>query len=242
MSNIVVYTAITNDKDTLKIDQEWGDADWICFTDGTARSRDDSGIGNWTFREAYSEFKCPNRNAKIHKILSHLYFGEYKYSVWIDGSMTLKVPPKDLVREWIGVADLALYRHPERKSIYEEGKLLWSVPRHRMDNPLINEQLEYYKKDRVGGGLFDCSVLVRRHNKRAVLFNEIWWAQVCRWTRRDQLSVVYAMEKSKILVNTIEDPPRKFKSRETNVFRFTLHKDTVKRAKKQGIPILKRMK
>ncbi len=47
---------------------------------------------------------------------------------------------------------------------------------------------------------------MRRNNARTQAFNEAWWADYCRFSRRDQLSLMPAIEKSGVVVNVITEP------------------------------------
>ena len=97
---IAVYTCITNNYEPLQKQQNFNGADWFIFSDTEV---DDD---HWIYLPAVKLFQDPRRNARYHKMLPHLYFGEYDYWVetppWgvvedavtdVNGSAMLQVPP-----------------------------------------------------------------------------------------------------------------------------------------------------
>lgn len=169
MSKTIVYTAITGNKDA---------------------SRNDIKV----FAESdYSKFVSPVMNAKIFKVLAHKYL-DCDISIWIDGNIYLKVAKERLVEEFLGDADMALLEHYHRKDIYWEEKMLNFTFKNRTPwvRDEISKQLRHYeasglipeRKEMVMGGL-----IIRRHNSMVSQFNEAWWAEICRWSQRDQLSL-----------------------------------------------------
>lgn len=164
--NIQVYTSITNEKDNPRKD------DVLVFS-------------------GYNKFKNPVMNAKFYKILPHKFL-DYDVSIWIDGNIYLNVPPKQLVNEWLGDADMAVFEHYHRKDLSWEAKMLSSTFKHRTPWVIdeVNEQIKHYqeigmptKAEVVMGGM-----IIRRNVPIVNKFNEAWWAEICRWSQRDQLS------------------------------------------------------
>ena len=130
-------------------------------------------------------------NAKIYKVLAHKYL-DCDISVWVDGNMFLNIPVEQLVAECLGESDMAVFRHNHSSSMDYEMKWIKYVWRSR-DRKVYEEaikQVEHYKEL----GLTDtakmamCGMLIRRHIPIVNNFNEAWWAEICRWGQRDQLS------------------------------------------------------
>ena len=191
-NDIAVYTAIAGGRDTLKTDQCWEGADFFAFVDfeGPDDLPTDSG---WRFHPVCKLFSDPRRNAKIHKILSHLYLPEYRYTIWMDGSVSLRVPAADLVRQFLAGADVAMFRHRWQRCAYDVAA---NCARLHLDyERLIAAQVAQleergWPRD---AGQHECAVILRRHTMPAVeRFNALWWADVCRFSRRDQISVEWA--------------------------------------------------
>jgi hypothetical protein len=193
MSDFVVYTAITNGYDSLKTPPaQWSnEAEFIAFLDEpNLRS-------GWKFRKIYRRFNDQCRNAKIHKILAHKYFPQAKYSLWIDGSVFIKskLPPHSWVNSYLNRHDLAVFKHHARSCIYQEA--LACIQLGLDSDKVINRQMKRYfaKGYPVNNGLAECTVLLRRHTEKVKAFNELWYREIIKGSRRDQLSFNYTAHK-----------------------------------------------
>lgn len=186
---IEIYTAIAGDRDGFRKELK-------CFTE-------------------YDKFVKPVMNAKIYKVLSHKFI-DADISIWIDGNIWLLIPVEQLVEEWLGDADMALWKHHSRDCIYEEGreaKGLIYEDQERVEKD-IDEQIDHYRKTGVPEhiGMGECNVIIRRNNEKVKRFNEAWWAEICRWSQRDQISFpVVLKEFPDLKVNFIEGDPRDHK-------------------------------
>jgi Protein of unknown function (DUF616) len=194
MSKIVVYTAISNNYDTLKEppDKFRHEADFVAFLDHIPRA------ASWQTRKVCSEFTDPCRNAKIHKILPHVFFPDATYSLWIDGSVEFNFtfPIRRLVDEYLKEHDLAVFKHPERHCIYEEAEVC--IAQGKDVPAIIQRQMARYRKEHYpsGKGLAECTILLRRHTEKVRQFNEAWYEEIKNNSRRDQLSFDYAAYKT----------------------------------------------
>lgn len=165
-------------------------------------------------------FKLPVMNAKIHKVLAHKYFSS-KFTIYLDGNVFLQVEPSKLVAEMLRDADIALFKHPWRKCLYEEhGPAKQRVL--PLFQPLMDEQVIHYRHQGMPAnfGLGECGMLIRRNNDITAEFNDRWWAEICRYTNRDQMSFPYVLWKMKdrIKVNFIEGNVRKHP-----YFKYNIH-------------------
>lgn len=174
---IRVYTAITGEKDKLRTDIK-------CYG-------------------SYRKFKRPVMNAKIYKVLPHLFF-KADYSLWIDGNVEMLVKPESLLH-YLDDADMAVFKGYEpHDCIYMEGddcKMLDSV--NEQDRRIIDWQMARLRKEGYPehNGMFACTVLLRKHTKKTEEFNNMWWAEICRGSHRDQLSAQYVVHKSGLRLN-----------------------------------------
>jgi GT2 family glycosyltransferase len=194
-SKIVVYTAISKGYDSIIQNQNPKGADFIAFLE------DQPSSGIWQLRPFENRFQDSNRNAKIYKILSHEYFPEYEYSLWIDGNVRLIIPVDILIQTFLKDADMALFNHPERNCIYKEAE---TCKKRNLDNPdVITNQINHYKKEGypANAGLAECTVILRRHTEKIKEFNNAWWEEIQKWSRRDQLSFPVVAKKIGIKYN-----------------------------------------
>lgn len=198
---LVVYTSLIGERDSLREDQEWGDARWLAFSD--ARFTE----GDWELRHPYSKFASGRRNSRAPKLLAHQFINA-DYSIWLDANIALKVDPQKLVDEWLKDHDIAAFKHPERKCVYEEATV---CAVHKLDDiEAIIEQAKKYEDAGYGKnrGLAECNVIVRRHTSKVARFNESWWAEWCRGCVRDQISFPYALDQVGLSCNFISPSAR----------------------------------
>lgn len=178
--SIELYTAITGGKDK-PVKQDWPIV---------------------TFTDAYDKFVDPRRNSRIQKILPHKYL-DSEYTIYLDGNLKLLISPEEMIEKYMKGYDMAMFRHGASNCIYEEAMV---VARWKMDDvELIIEQAKWYEDHEYAKnkGMFQGGFIIRKNNARTRRFNEAWWADYCRFSRRDQLSLMPAIEESGVLVNTI---------------------------------------
>lgn len=195
-STSTIFTAITGNYDTLKDPPTRfvAGSDLVAFMDHPQPSR------FWNVRPIHQEFTDPARNAKIHKILPHLYFPNAKYSLWLDGSVRVKtqITVKELADLYLKDADVAVFYHRTRFCIYQEADACLKAAK---DNPgTIRHQMGIYKYENYPeeSGLAECSVILRRHSDHVRYFNEIWWNEIQNHSKRDQLSFNYVVWKVRV--------------------------------------------
>ena len=148
----------------------------------------------------YDKFKNPVLNAKIYKILSHKYLDGI--TIWLDGNIYPLVPPEKLVEEWLGDADMAVFEHNHGWTVYQEVEVIRKMFKSR---PWIYEEAKEQIKNYPDLPLSMCGMIIRRNTPLVERFNEAWWAEICRWGQRDQLSFPVVLSRFKDLkVNYIK--------------------------------------
>lgn len=177
---IIPYTSISNDKD---------------------KPRDDIKV-----LSGYNKFQSPVYNAKIYKILPHKFL-DCDISIWMDGNIYLNIPKEQAVEEWLKDYDIAFFRHYKSKNI--EWELKWIKYKFNRRSEIYLEAIrqgEHYKdldikKEEMAMGGF----IIRRHTPIVERFNEAWWAEICRWGQRDQLSLPVVLRRfPELKVNKID--------------------------------------
>jgi hypothetical protein len=182
----VIYTSITAGYDNLKdLPKTFkGDAQAVAFVEQPTSSQ------TWQNLPACAEFSDPCRNAKKPKILPHLYFPEAEYSLWIDGSIDVLpvLSIAQLIDEFLNDADMALFSHRCRRCAYDEAAMC--IRDKKDDEEIIRRQMISYQYQNFPKkrGLGECCIILRRHTDKIKLFNEVWWEEVNKHSRRDQLS------------------------------------------------------
>lgn len=187
----MIYTAVTS-RDAVRTDIK-------CFTE-----------------KVYTEFKRPVLNAKIFKVFPYDFI-DTDYSIWVDGNIFPLVEDKRIV-ELLGDADMALWKHPTRTTVEEElGAIKHYYPEMSLyaENYWLRLQKEGFKDDL---GLYECNVLIRRHNEPIKQFMALWWEQITRWCSRDQMSFPYCLSKVPIKLKVIEEDKSLYFKRINHVF------------------------
>jgi hypothetical protein len=189
---IAVYTAITAGKDLVKEAPETEGVDRILFTDAAGSSP------GWDVRPACGLFVDPRRNSRAHKLLAHQYLPEYEYSMWIDGSLTLLADVRQLIDQYLVDADVAMFQHPARSCLYVEAQGCADAGSDSRD--VLEGQIAAYRRagHPLNHGLHEGGAILRRHTATTRAFNEAWWAEYCRHSCRDQVSVDYVLNTLKI--------------------------------------------
>jgi hypothetical protein len=168
-NSILVYTSITGNRDTERTDIP-------------------------VYKDC-NIFTKPVLNAKIYKILPHLFFPEYQTFMWVDGNIFLKKDKQYYVDEYLYGYDVATFKHPQRDNIYQEIEVLKNRPYYPEITNVV-EQVESYKKQGFNKDLlYEANVIIRRNNKRTNQMFESWWAQITRWQYRDQISFPFIANK-----------------------------------------------
>jgi hypothetical protein len=138
----------------------------------------------------------PIRSARAIKILGDSALSAYDVTVWIDNRVRLKIPAEELVERFLpSDADIAVPLHSYRRSLSDEFDAILSG---RFDDPRrVREQRFAYAQaipHLPARPVYWTAILIRRNNATIRAFNTIWWEQVVRYSRRDQLSFPYACD------------------------------------------------
>ena len=191
----VVYTAIFGNYDLIKepeyVNEDW---DYICFTNN-------KDLKSETFTVKYVDaiFENQTKNARMIKLLSHIYLIGYDYSLWIDGSVKLRGHNiNELVEINLKEDYISLHQHVKRDCVYEE-KTACLIAR-KDDEALMHNQIAFYELEGMpcNYGLFETAEIVRKQNDVNVkLLNMLWWHELNKNSVRDQLSLPYVFWKNK---------------------------------------------
>lgn len=193
---IIVYTAIFGNCDVLSEIKKYPSADYVCFTDNKKLKSK-----TWDVRYVKSN-KNPYMQAKKYKILPHLFFKNYRYSIWQDGTHTLMVPPKILIN-YLGKNKIAFFKHPRRIKVYQEAREILKLKKDIPEK--VVPQIKRYKKEGFYlNKLIAGTVIIREHNDEEIINLMIfWWNEIINNSVRDQLSFNYSAWKNKINYSVI---------------------------------------
>ena len=211
----VVYTmAIGGDYDLCAVDKS-GDCDFICFTDQPQLKSN-----GWSIRNISTIIPSDTvRSSRDFKIRPHRWLGDYTRSIYVDSTVQLTGTPEALWDHLVPHKNTVFggFSHSYRDNIQDEFE---AVRQANLDfHSVLDSQLEAYEthssevlsaKPTWGG------VLARRHNDPSCIeAMEIWFANVLRFSRRDQLSLPLALSALRSdQVHVVDD----------NIFESDLHR------------------
>lgn len=163
---------------------------FICLTDDPSLVSD-----GWDVRLVEPAFpRDPVRSARAVKIRGHRELGELDEHIWVDNRVELRVPAERIFDELLADSDMTLFAHSFRRAAIEEFD---AIAIGGYDDPArVYEQLIHYAE--TAPAVLDSQqlwtgLLVRRSTPAVTRAMEEWLDHVMRYSRRDQLSVGYAL-------------------------------------------------
>lgn len=149
----------------------------------------------------------PKKIAGLHPMRRAMYammhpdkiLPRHRFSIWVDGSESLRVNPLQLL-EYVRFFDLALLSHWAKGDLYDEGER--EIAMKRTDPPgKVVAQMAFYKMQGYPRGIQMClnGLVVRRNNRAMRKFNEAWWDEYTKWhTRADMMAMMYVLWKRRV--------------------------------------------
>lgn len=205
MINVVVYTAIVGNIDRLwSVFPAHDDVQHVAFVDVPKRevglwggtppgivggTEYIGGLPVWEQREV--EVRWGNRRtARHYKALPHRYMPDADVWIWVDGNVRLTAHPLE-VAERYGKGELATFNHPDRCDVYQEAT--FCAKHGKDDRKVLAEQAARYRKAGLPErwGLAETRVVIRRNTEAMRALNEAWWAEIERFSVRDQVSLPF---------------------------------------------------
>jgi hypothetical protein len=198
----VVYTALFGSYEAL-VEQPIASAvpsvDFICFSDVPRDS------ASWRVVVVDLPVRSdPVRSARSIKILGHESLRHYDEWLWIDNRVILRDSPEAVFDSWLTGFDLAIPLHDHRPTVADE---YHAVLRAGFDNPYrVREERAVLRRD-LPSVLAErplwTGLIARRPCPSVDTWAATWMVMVLLYSRRDQLSVNYAIATSQLTVNPV---------------------------------------
>jgi hypothetical protein len=201
---IAVYTFISGNYDSLKSFNKGfsEDADFFYLTDNPQETPEGSGkyktmiIPIMKGYERYTSRYC--------KMFPNLFFPDYDYTIWMDGSTSLQVNPKALIEKYLSSHEIAAFKYPDEDCIYIHADKCVAVGRY--SESVIAPHMAFYRE--IGfpehAGLCEIRVILRKNTDQVRILNELWFETFKRWLTCDQLCFNYCLWKLDMKYETIE--------------------------------------
>ena len=111
----------------------------------------------------------------------------------MDGNCVLKQDPHELIK-LMGDKDFAFFKHPGRDCVYAEAEACVSLGKGNLKE-LAEQQKEYAKQNfPEHSGLCELTCFIRKNTPEANEAFEKWWAEITRYSNRDQISFPVAFK------------------------------------------------
>lgn len=191
--DVAIFTAIINKYDAILCHEHLLPfVDYYLFTDTVLKSV-------YVYKTIMAPYfdKDPVRSARFIKTHAHMLLPNHKIAIWSDGNLLIRDDISELISGFEKSAlPVAAVPHPLRASVYEEAREC--IKRNKDSRETIETQMQRY---RIEG--FDCDDLIetnfmmfRLDHPKLTPFLSLWWAEIERGSRRDQLSINYALRKT----------------------------------------------
>lgn len=195
-NQIAVYTCIVGEYDEIKEPQfVSNDCDYYILSDKMPEKETVFKFLNINdyLPKGIEDNTRKNRYVKIN---AHKVFPQYKYSIYIDGNLTIKADMTKCI-ENLPSTRVAVAGESYWDNVYVEG--IRCIESKRDQKELICKQLEKYWLQGMPEhfGSFLCNVLIREHNNpKCICLMEDWWKQLVQYSKRDQISFPYVLWKN----------------------------------------------
>lgn len=195
--NTAIVTAVTGGYDHPQESIITKGVDHIMYTDGTAMP-----MPGWEIMELSNPFGMnPRRLSKAPKMNPHGFpvLCEYKYVIWIDGSIIVK--NTKFVPEILSYLDKGFVVSPHfettRHCAYEEAAVSMTLPKYQHEP--LQEQVDHYRSEGFpeNHGLYECGVAARKMDTPGLAeVGKLWLEENVRWSYQDQVSFPYVLWKT----------------------------------------------
>lgn len=172
------------------------DCDYILFVENPELYDADEYV--WEFRPLCFNGADTIRNARYHKIMVQDVLPEYKETVWMDSNIDFVSPLffEDIARIRGAGITFAISTHSGRDCLYEEARMCIEMGKDKPET--IEAECAYMKEQGFPEhyGLYETNLMYRNLNDLTLpKIMETWWQMVRDFSRRDQLSQMYAVWK-----------------------------------------------
>ncbi len=198
---IVCYTCCTGGYDDIPqyeaVSNDW---DYVFFTDNKELI-EKKHIGHWEIRPLVFDKQTNVKNARWHKVNTHILFPNYEASLWLDANIIVKSPNviNKVEKMLADNIQISVPLHPARACIYEEAKIIIGADIDYAKT--VKEEMKHLKTENypTNNGLHETCIIFRRHNNIKDALS-LWWQMIEKYSKRDQLSFDYAIWKNNISV------------------------------------------
>ena len=199
VSDIIIYTCITNGYDNLVSDFYHPNVRYVCFHDGTI----DTSITPWEYIKLDVDISCPRRLSFYPKANPHLFFPSGSKTIWIDACYKHTPQFLSMSRDCF---PFTILRHPSKFTYYDE-----ILEGFMCAFFSYNDAINLTKKLKEKGYDFKKyssplgTILWRTISPEINRFNDLWYKWSLIGCNRDQIALDIALKESDVLPSIIEN-------------------------------------
>ena len=191
---IVLYSCVINHRDDPKPIDIHDGFRHVLFSD-------DPNIvaTGWEVRPPVWTSPDPVRTSRYHKHHPFDLFPKAEYAIWLDMTHW----QYESIRPLLTDKHLTMHRHHQRSTAKDEADKCAS---YNFDKPdILKSQVTHYINEGFPDnvGLYITSCLIMRNTLDYIKFSEMWWEEICRWSKRDQVSLPYCIWRTGITLGVI---------------------------------------
>lgn len=201
---IAVFSAVAGGYDIIKppaqLDPRF---DYILYTDNPVKSLDIVDVRPLPYYAVDN-----TRSARFVKTNPHRLLNDYDIAVWVDSNLLITGDIYPAIEKVLQSGKpFGAMRHAVRRSPHQEMESC--IRQKRDDEATIREQMHFYEKEGYDTKeMIESSFLVYdlRDTRLEPFLNE-WWNQIDRFSKRDQLSINYSLDKHSIKWQRLTERP-----------------------------------
>ncbi|GAA4267996.1 glycosyltransferase domain-containing protein [Hyunsoonleella aestuarii] len=193
---IAIYTAVFGGKDQVREPLRYKEDDNIDYF----LISDDQELKSDSYKIIYKKpiYDDITKNARYYKIIGLDEFKSYDFIIWHDANLQIAQDKILNVLKFVENKGIAFFKHSQRDCVYDEAIKCIQLEK---DYPfkILKQVLGYYVKGiKCKAGLYDTSIVVKNNKLLSHEFVNLWWHEIKHKSRRDQLSLPYALKKFNI--------------------------------------------
>ena len=198
---IAVYTALFGDKDELLPPLNYQDQNNISFYLFTDTAQH---VHPYIDLVKPRIFDDVSKNAFYYKHMGDDVLKDHDILIWHDANIQLVFDQLPNLIYFAQHSFLTMFRHPDRDDFYSEAMTSIRVDRD-FSLRILRQALYYFFNGMPAHtGMYATGILIKNKNIDSGNFYTMWWEHTLKYSRRDQLSLVYTIYKTKQKINVIE--------------------------------------
>lgn len=196
---IIVYTCVSKnyERELMPVEPS-DDLLFVAFSDDPKNLH----APGWDVRAIESPKRLTSGHDinRFHKFFPHRLFPDHRWSIYIDGNLRYHGDFVELVRRMEGSGAAAGgFWQPHGRTLAEEADANRIQRFDKRDLAIVEEQLRVYAEAGVEGSrkIPTNHIMIRDHQAAGhAQAMSIWWSQLFEFTKRDQMSLIFALDQA----------------------------------------------